>query len=75
MQPIDAKRSILVPIVFGLGSLICTAVAIYRHQQTCCPIARLLICRRTPFHNVLSIEEHQNEKEKVCRAWMEKYVA
>lgn len=37
-------------------------------------VARLLVCKKTPFHSVICPEKSQEEKELAARTWLEKYV-
>ena len=39
------------------------------------PAARLLVCKKTPFHSVICPLKTQEEKEVAARAWLEKYVS
>jgi len=39
------------------------------------PKARLLVCKKTPFHSVICPLKTQEEKEVDARTWLEKYVS
>lgn len=45
----------------------------YQHPDEC-PLMRTTECKLTLFHNIVSWSASQEEKEKITRAWMEKYV-
>jgi hypothetical protein len=47
----------------------------YFIKQEECPIARMMhIVKVTPFHSRIAWDAPQADKEKIARAWMEKYV-
>jgi hypothetical protein len=69
------SRSMVVGVTI-VGAL---ALAYYCHCRNKmggeCPLARqATICTVTPFHNTVPWAASQTEKEKIARAWMEKYV-
>lgn len=47
----------------------------YFIRQEECPIARMMhIVKVTPYHSRIAWDAPQPDKEKIARAWMEKYV-
>ena len=71
------SQSKLVGAVVAAGLLAGGAFCLYCKikYDADCPLERqTTICTVTPFHNTVPWTASQTEKEKIARAWMEKYV-
>ena len=63
-------------IAIAFGASLC-AIAIHLaffYEPKECPLTRMIICTRTPFHDQVRYDLSQAEKERCARSWMENYV-
>lgn len=57
------------------GTLATLALAVFMYADPDeCPVMKTICNKKTPFHNVIAFDIPQEEKEKIARSWMEKYV-
>ena len=61
--------------MLSAAAIVATAAYLYYYYTPEeCSISRMLIAKRTPFHEFILHDSSQENKEKLARAWMDKYV-